>query len=281
MRMLISGDIHGAEYQVEYLTRVAKDEDCSSIFCIGDFGYWPHIDPEYLRNTEKLLSDADIKLYWIDGNHENFDMLFDAGQRGIDAVLYPHIVHIPRGTVWEWSGVRFLGMGGAISIDKDSRVLGRSYWAQEALTEEDINKGIEAAQNGSQELTEAYEKNIQSNLDELENEGEANFEFKQPSLVDVLLCHDAPSYVDVPLEGGLNDFVSKYKSLHVETQINRKYLSDLVEAVRPKQIYHGHYHVRHSNPYSRPGLTIPCEGLNCDGSVEQSWIVFDTEDWNA
>lgn len=249
---------------MEYLIRVAKAENCDAIFNVGDFGYWPHTEDgqRYLRKVNRMLAngeDHDFTLYWIDGNHENFDWLFCKELKhnayypvSLANGMYsigPNVRYVPRGYTFVWDGVKFLAMGGAISIDKAHRRTGSSWWMQEALTKEDVERGINNAQNGSQELA------------------------------DVLICHDAPSYVDVPLHGGLNDYVSKVKALDAETAINRSLLTTLVEAVRPKQIYHGHYHIRHENPYYRPGLSIPCLGLNCDGSMKESWTVFDTEEW--
>lgn len=278
-KILIAGDIHGDTIQVEYLIRMAKANDCDRILQVGDFGYWPHTQDgqNFLRKSERMLRDANLTLYWIDGNHENFHMLSPR----IRANVYSPIVladntwkitdcirYIPRGHTWEWNGVKFLAMGGAISVDRDARTLGKSYWPQEALTEQDVKRGISAAQNGSQSVLAAYLQDVQDEVDGVES----------PSLVDVLICHDAPTHVNVPQDGGWNDFITKMKSLDQDTRYNRLLLTDLVEAVRPKQIYHGHYHVRHSNPYSRPGLEIPCEGLNCNGSVEESWIIFERLD---
>ena len=43
----------------------------------------------------------------------------------------PFVAYLKRGKVYSIDGFRFLVLGGALSIDKASRVSGRSWWRQE------------------------------------------------------------------------------------------------------------------------------------------------------
>lgn len=45
--------------------------------------------------------------------------------------LRPRVWYLPRGCAWEWSGVRFRALGGAYSIDRQDRTLGKSWFAEE------------------------------------------------------------------------------------------------------------------------------------------------------
>lgn len=57
-------------------------------------------------------------LWFIDGNHENFDQLKEL--HIVDGLGYisPHIRWIPRGTILDIKGKRCLFLGGADSVDR-------------------------------------------------------------------------------------------------------------------------------------------------------------------
>lgn len=145
MRILVAGDVHGSGYWWRKLCQTAVDNDCPTIFQVGDFGWWTHVEPAYPAAVNKMLGDKGLQGFFIDGNHENFDDLWNwpAGDDGFvpigDALKY-----VPRGHVWEWDGVRFLALGGAYSIDRAHRTLGHSWWEQELIRREDVLKCLDA-----------------------------------------------------------------------------------------------------------------------------------------
>ena len=84
MKILLVGDTHGDAMHwdwliEEYATEYAPD----AIVQLGDFGFWPHQygGPEFLDVVNGAVgalgkyTNKDVRLYWIDGNHENFDAL--------------------------------------------------------------------------------------------------------------------------------------------------------------------------------------------------------------
>lgn len=142
-RVLLLGDLHGEHGWLKMAARAAVENDCPVILQLGDFGFWPHYGSgkHFLKNVEQTLERYGLELWWVDGNHENHDWL--AEQPHIDGFWrMGRTVHIARGARWEWSDVRFLGCGGAYSIDKRRRTEGESWWAGETITEGDVRRCV-------------------------------------------------------------------------------------------------------------------------------------------
>ncbi len=105
---------------------------------------------EYLDKVNAYLRQHNRKVLFVDGNHEWFDQLdyFDSkSPKSSDGHVYirSNILHIPRGRRWTWDKKNFMGVGGAVSIDKEYRTLGQSWWTQEALTENQAGGIAESA----------------------------------------------------------------------------------------------------------------------------------------
>lgn len=141
MKVLLAGDTHGDLRHVVYLIHCAAQQGCDRIVQVGDFGYWPHLEPfhEYVAAAAR---SAAMTVYWLDGNHENFDAL----EKTVDMQatepqeMEDNLWYLARGSAWEWDGCRFLALGGAPSVDKEHRVEGESWWPQELLTEPEIER---------------------------------------------------------------------------------------------------------------------------------------------
>ena len=83
---------------------------------------------------------------FVDGNHENFDMLgaypVEIWNGGKVHKIAPDIIHLMRGQVFEIEGKTFFTFGGATSIDKYLRTEGISWWPQEVPSFEELDEGI-------------------------------------------------------------------------------------------------------------------------------------------
>lgn len=214
---LVAGDWHGSFSQADKVIRFAKEQGIDTIFQVGDFGVWAN-DKPYLNQMQQLLKSFDIELYFIDGNHENFNMLYekkilDDGTR----YVRDNITYIPRGYRWEWHGLTFLALGGAASIDKRFRVEGRSWWAEEYLTEEDIL----TAQSGGP--------------------------------VDVMITHDSPFGAPNSIT---DDFMGQLGAIKYFGQDalqycteHRKLLQRVTDVTAPRILIHGHYHTAMRGTY--------------------------------
>jgi hypothetical protein len=71
---------------------------------LGDFGIgMGGVDRAegYLDTLDATARAADVRLLWLDGNHENYEYLerFPMHRSGLQPVR-PHIWRIPRGTRW-------------------------------------------------------------------------------------------------------------------------------------------------------------------------------------
>lgn len=113
-------------------------EDDYLIIC-GDFGlifYDPaHINWVKENNAMKSLCKQKFTTLFVDGNHENFNLLnsypvlemFDGNVHKINDKVF----HLCRGEVYNIQGYRLFTMGGGSSIDKNLRTLNFDYWQEE------------------------------------------------------------------------------------------------------------------------------------------------------
>lgn len=143
-KLLIAGDIHGNERWIGSLCKLARRYGCDAILQLGDFGYWPHtVDGRrFLKHVDWHAERNGVAcVYWIDGNHENHDALVALEPEPDGTVVIgERCRYIPRGLRWEWQGIRFGALGGALSVDRRERVEGESWWAGEVMTRSDLER---------------------------------------------------------------------------------------------------------------------------------------------
>ena len=108
----IIGDVHG--HFGQYLATI---DGCERSIQVGDFGIFPHT-----HNPVELYDTHNHK--FIRGNHDHPD----------GCKQEPN--YIPDGTFWEKESVFFVG--GAVSIDKEYRTPGVSWWPDEELSIEEL-----------------------------------------------------------------------------------------------------------------------------------------------
>jgi hypothetical protein len=211
---MILGDTHGDLLHMAWAINVAQDNDVDYIIQAGDFGYWEHARSgfEFLNMLNDKLNKAGLQIHWIDGNHENHTKLRSDYPPREDGMveIRPNIIYIPRGTRWEWGGATFLGIGGAYSIDKHRRTEGVSWWPEEMITDDEVAL---CADGGP---------------------------------VDIVISHDVPFFVDLsPHLFALG--VTRPWKWDGNSLTNRRQLTEVFDAVRPKKWYHGHYHLRYTD----------------------------------
>lgn len=116
----------------------------------GDFGLiWDGSTREIW--WKKWLAGKNFTTLWIDGNHENFDILREFSLQdkfgGKVREIAPNIYHLERGQVLTIDGQRFFVMGGARSHDKEYRTEHISWWKDEMPSMEEMERGINALDN--------------------------------------------------------------------------------------------------------------------------------------
>ena len=126
-KIWITGDVH-AQFTRLLPDRVPElkelGEDDYIIVC-GDFGIWDNSRTEQLIFDE--LSRQPYTILFVDGNHENFDMLdampVDTWHGGKVHFIRNNVIHLMRGQVFEIDGKTFFTMGGAQSHDISDGIL--------------------------------------------------------------------------------------------------------------------------------------------------------------
>lgn len=113
----------------------------------GDFGLvWDGSAREIY--WQDWLSDKNFTTLWIDGNHENFDILYELPLTekfdGKVREIAPDIYHLDRGQVLTIDDQKIFVMGGARSHDREYRIEHISWWEQEMPTSAEMERAIEA-----------------------------------------------------------------------------------------------------------------------------------------
>ena len=92
------------------------------------------------------LQDKPFTTLFVDGNHENFDLLSrypeERWQGGRVHRLRPSVIHLMRGQVFDIAGMRCFTLGGASSHDRSGRVEGRSWWPEELPSDADFQEAL-------------------------------------------------------------------------------------------------------------------------------------------
>lgn len=185
-----------------HYTNCTKDD---YLIVAGDFGYvWDNSEKEL--NLRDVLNSKKFTTLFVDGNHENFDLLatfpiitkFGGKVRQIDTSIF----QLMRGEVYLIAGKTIFTFGGASSVDKERRRVNVDWWGAELPTYEEI-------------------ENAFINLEKIDYK------------VDIVVTHTAPSsLVDTTL-----GFKSKY---------DLDICNHLFEELRTKLIYgkwyYGHFH---------------------------------------
>lgn len=245
--ILFVGDVHGNQKFMHKTIKKAVKAGVKWIIQLGDFGLWidskklnvqkngiirgtPELNVGYLNSLNEFLVQHDVNMIFIDGNHDNHPQAREiysqetSGLRNIGS----NLTWADRGSVFTLHGIKFGALGGAVSIDKANRIPNISWWETEAITLFEITELIDRAGDS----------------------------------VDVLLSHDAPSFVQIP-------GIELYSGGEMTERIvsNRNKLEWACLEIMPKTLIHGHYHIGYSTlegfldpPVRVIGLSADCIG---------------------
>lgn len=115
------------------------------VIIAGDFGgVWDGSKEElYWR---KWLNEKPFTTLFIDGNHENFNLLnayeVKKWNGGRVHFIEDSVIHLMRGQVFDFFGLKFFTMGGATSIDKSYRTPNKSWWEQEIPSQAEYQEAM-------------------------------------------------------------------------------------------------------------------------------------------
>mgnify|MGYP004543394643 CR=1 FL=1 len=113
------------------------------IIC-GDFGgVWDGSNEE--KYWIKWLKNKNFTTLFVDGNHENFDMLYSLPIvefcQGTAHKIDNGIYHLMRGEVYAIDGKKVFVFGGADSHDKEYRTERKNWWRSEMPNEQEYING--------------------------------------------------------------------------------------------------------------------------------------------
>ena len=174
-RLYVTGDTHGEPGRFMYtgttFEKMAGPGDI--LFIAGDFGFVWDNSPEE-QAIREIITEKKYTTCFVDGNHENFDLLesYPVSQwcggkvhvigKAPDGT--PKLIHLMRGQVYDipvcdlvsiYSGsgaentdshrektVSIFTMGGASSIDRKYRKEGESWWPREMPSPEEYAEAL-------------------------------------------------------------------------------------------------------------------------------------------
>ena len=207
--IFVTGDIHG---DIRRILNI-PDEGLTKndiVIVLGDFGViWNNIN--ITNMALELLGNKKFTTAFLDGNHENFNMINDMQEiiewNGGRAGILPFgIIHLLRGEIYNINN-KIIGIcGGANSIDKAWRVEGESWWKEEEISDSDI-------------------ANFEANL------------LKYNNKIDIMLTHDIPVSIlpTVKIYSGINN-----DNMVSNSQLQLEKIDQMVDI---KKWYFGHWHI--------------------------------------
>jgi len=140
----ITGDMHGdlSRFQEPIFRRMGYSD---ILLICGDFGFiWDNSHRE--RATLRKLSKLPFTIAFVDGCHENFDLLENnfrtvKWRGGRAHMIAPNIFHMMRGEIFTIEKHTYFAFGGGHSQDYDYRE-GTNWWPRERPTHSEISRAI-------------------------------------------------------------------------------------------------------------------------------------------
>jgi len=208
-KIYITGDKHGSFLPIFKMVEKNEINKEDILIIAGDAGYiWNN---DYIYKVETLEQVFRGTVVFIDGNHENFDLL-----NGFEVVewfggrahkLGERVFHLMRGEIYSIYGNNFFTFGGGRSTDQDRRIEGESWWKDEEPTTEELEAGY---------------KKLMENIDE----------------IDYVISHETPEFA--------REFISRQKEIDEDYVLPynlEKWYNAVTEGKRFKKWYCGHMHV--------------------------------------
>jgi hypothetical protein len=230
--LALAGDWHGDRVWANARLQSLGERGIQTVAHLGDFGVWPGpLGKAYLRSVEKTCAKYDIAVLVTPGNHEDWGRLTqlwaNPKHQDEDGSLRPlyltdHVAVLPRGYRWEMGGRSFVSLGGAPSLDFASRIEGKTFWPEEAMTPADVARTVRGG------------------------------------YADVMLTHDAPGspWATSPVREILSSNPMGWTDRALAyARTGRDLVTEAFLGVAPRLLAHGHYHCSGQAKVRLPGAT--------------------------
>lgn len=229
--IFITGDTHSdfTRFSTHAFPEQREMTKNDYVIICGDFGgVWDQEESQNEKYWFDWLENKPFTTLFVDGNHENFDRLYnypvELWNGGNIHRIRPSIIHLMRGQVFVVEGKKIFTFGGASSHDIDGGILSKedpefekkkkqlnreyisyrvnhiSWWEHELPTEEEMEEG---------------RRNLAACDD----------------MVDFIITHCCSSSTQAILSGGL------YKP-----DVITNYLEEIKQKIQYKKWFFGHYH---------------------------------------
>ena len=217
-RIFITGDTHGS-YDMTKLSRRHFQEGKTLtkndyVIICGDFGcVWGGELEKSDKWWQNWLDEQPWTTLWIDGNHENHDLLqtypIEQWHGGRIHKINNSIYHLMRGEVFTINDKTIFTFGGGYSTDRAYRKEGVSWWKGELPTHEEVNYALQSLE-------------------------------KYNNHVDIILTHDAPrdikEYLGFYNLCDMSVYGEEYEDIHSTLYFFKKNIVF-------QDWYLGHYHI--------------------------------------
>lgn len=219
--LLFLGDIHGNFNYVKWYIKAHKIKDCT-IYQVGDFGIGftnEFNDMNVLGDLNKFLKERNIQMYAIRGNHDN-PKFFD----GHLANYFDNLHLLADYTMIDIEGVKILGVGGAVSVDRRPRMREQLEYAR-------ANRDVELYWYDEVFILD------EEKLKTFEN-------------IDIVVTHTAPDFCTPDNKNGfgylVNQFATDDTKLFADLREERDLLTKMCNILKEKNKvdywFYGHFH---------------------------------------
>jgi hypothetical protein len=147
------------------------------------------------------------------------------------------LYYVPRDARLRVGDLSVVGFGGAVSIDRLFQYPGVSWFPEESITDEQIERITAPA--------------------------------------DVLVTHDTVAGYPIPGLMPINEMAKEWIKVLPEAQAHRMVVSRVAERVQPKLLIHSHYHTGYDTDIDTAWGPMHITGLNRDGTTNFARVLND------
>lgn len=233
MSIWITGDTHGEtnRFSTDMFPEQKEMTKDDYVIILGDFGLvWDYKgESKYENYWLNWLNNKPFTTLFIDGNHENFDRLYqypvEQWHGGKVHYIRPSVIHLMRGQIFNINNKKFFTFGGASSHDISDGIL--------EPTDSDFKTKKEMLNKNPFALYRinhiSWWKEELPSEDEMK-EGLSNLK-KENNEVDYILSH-SPSTSEIYLMGGKG----------YQSDVLTNYLEKIKANTKYKRHFFGHMH---------------------------------------